>query len=589
MSVAEATQLVKTAEQSLAAGDHAKAVESLKEALRLDASCFPALKYLALLRSMAGEFSEAVAHCERALKLQPNDLEVIALLASSYLKMHRLAEAAAYYRRAIALNPNVAQFHENLGLALLHQAMDEAAEGPFQQAIALDPAHAVLSYSGLAQIQRTRGNLHGASELCRKAYEAAPGTALGSFALAQAVLLEGDAKEAEKYFREAIALQPNLDAAYRLLGQTLQQLGRFEEAEENLKKAIELDPNRGTSYTAITNNRKMTEEDRPFVELMRSRLSSSQLMLADQCALHFAYGKALNDLGEYESALKEFDQANALAAKVLLQGRQFAPGWLKAIYEHAATVYNKEFFVSHRHLGSESDVPIFILGMMRSGTTLIEQIVSSHPDVGAGGELTYWVEGKAQVFDPTGRIVNESKLKEAQEEYLEILRKIAPDKKHVTNKTPLNYNFLGVIHLAFPRAKIIHCKRDPVDTVLSIYMTPMTAPPAFGCVRENLVFAYKEYRRLMKLYKSVLPPESMLEVQYEDVVADQETNARRIVEFLGLEWNDACLHPEENVRNVNTPSMWQVRQPIYTSAVRRWKNYEPWLGAFNELKPKGQA
>jgi hypothetical protein len=225
-------------------------------------------------------------------------------------------------------------------------------------------------------------------------------------------------------------------------------------------------------------------------------------------------------------------------------------------------------------------MPIFIVGMMRSGTTLVEQILSSHPDVGAGGEISFWGDVN---LGPSSRLPDEEGLKRVQAKYLDLLQQLTPGKPHVTDKMPSNYLALGMIHLAFPNAKIIHCKRDPVDTVLSIYMTPNSVPVGFGYVRENLVFAYKEYRRLMKFYRSVLPGETMLEVQYEDLVAEPEVQTRRMVEFLGLEWSDACLHHEANTRAVTTPTLWQARQPVYKSSVKKWKNYDAWLGAFREL------
>lgn len=556
MSAARGIQLIKEASQLAATGDKQGTVRALEE---------------------------AIATCQAAVQANPDDIDAVAVLGSCYIKLGRHAEAAEAYRRAVALNPGIALFQQNLGMSLLRLSQHAAAESAFRKAIALAPsAH---TYSGLADILLGRGETKGAADCLRKAYGCEPETAVGKFYLGRGLVHEGKLEEAEKAFRAAIELRPSFGDAYRLLGETLQQLGRFEDAEAALLKAIEFNPRGGHAYISITAGRKMTEEDRPLIEKMRSLAGSTKV--ADACSLHYALGKSLNDLGEYEAALAEYDAANSLAAKIMLQGKPFDKGELLKPYQHATKVFTKRFFDDNRSLGNESEMPIFIVGMIRSGTTLIEQIVSSHPDVGAGGELPFWYKVGNEVLDASRERPNEKRLLEVQTGYLELLQALAPDKSRVTDKQPSNCYMLGQIHLAFPKAKIIHCLRDPVDTALSIYMTPNWAPIVFAYDRANIVFAYKEYRKLMDFYREVLPPETMLEVRYEDIVADRETQTRRLIDFLGLEWDDACLHHEDNKRSVTTPSLWQARQPIYTSSVKRWKKYEPWLGAFKELIEEG--
>lgn len=581
MKPGDSAELVRAAEQLFGTGDRTGAIEKLEAAIVADPNCHSALRSLAILLSPTDP-QRAVQYAERALRLQPHDLGTLDFVANYCLVAGRLEEAAGYFRKAVTLNPQVARFHQGLGMALIGLAQEDAAEAPFRHAISLEPKGASRAYAGLAQILDGRGDLKSAAALLRKAYECEPQTAYGKFNLAQALIHENNPRQAEVAYREAISIDPNFSVGYCCLGQLVQTFGRFEEAETLLAKSIDLEPTRGAAYTAIALGRNMTEQDRPFIERVRSALKNERLLPSDESGLHFALAKTLNDLGEYEEALKEYDAANRLMERVMLQGRRFDPAGLKAIYEQVARVFTKEFFTIHRHLGSESDKPIFIVGMMRSGTTLVEQIVSSHPEVGAGGEIKFWANPELGIIDPTGRISGE-KLKEVQSEYLDLLERVAPRKARVADKLPTNYNTLGLIHLAFPRARIIHCKRDPADTVLSIYMTPNSRPVPYGYVRENIVFAYKQYRRLMKLYKSVLPKEAILDVQYEQMVEDREAVTRRIIAFLGLDWNDACLHYEDNARVVNTPTLWQARQPIYNTAVKRWKKYEPWLGAFAEL------
>jgi hypothetical protein len=348
----------------------------------------------------------------------------------------------------------------------------------------------------------------------------------------------------------------------------------------------ELNPLAGSAYSSIAHGRKMGEADRPMVARMREALATGKVDSSEAAGMQFALGKCLADLAEYEQALTEYDRANGIMLEVMLGGKPYDRERERQIYVHAAATFNGDFYRRYRLLGNESRKPVFIVGMIRSGTTLTEQIVSSHPMVAAGGELPVWNHINVEVLGRTGKTPDEAGLKAVQERYLALLDSIGPNATRVTDKMPANYSKLGMIHLAFPQAKIIHCIRDPVDTALSIYMTPNSVPVNFGYVRENIVFAYKKYRRLMKLYRSILPAETMMEVQYEELVADREGVTRRIIEFLGLEWDEACLHHEENKRVVSTPTLWQARQPVYASAVRKWKHYEPWLGAFAELVEK---
>jgi hypothetical protein len=241
---------------------------------------------------------------------------------------------------------------------------------------------------------------------------------------------------------------------------------------------------------------------------------------------------------------------------------------------------------SPRPKGLGDDLPVFIVGMPRSGTTLVEQILSSHSAVAAGGELGFWrvrlsgwrASGISGFPDPAA-------LAKAADDYCAVLREIGPGALRVTDKEPRNFMLLWLLRLAHPDARIIHCRRHPVDTCLSIFFANFGPHHVYAWDRGDLVFYYRLYERLMDHWRRVLRADRFTEVDYETLVADPETETRRLIDFCGLNWDEACLAPERNNRVVNTASLWQARQPVYQSSVERWRRYEPWLGELRELLP----
>src|SRR5208337_2620406 len=240
-------------------------------------------------------------------------------------------------------------------------------------------------------------------------------------------------------------------------------------------------------------------------------------------------------------------------------------------------------------LGIGDATPVLIIGMPRSGTTLVEQIVSMHPEVGAGDELNFWNACAAEWLRSGAAAGSEKPfvlkdyLAKAAKDYLRVLRKIAPKAARVTDKMPFNFLWAGLIHLAFPRAIIIHCRRAAVDTALSIHQTHFHPGLAFPTGGAELVAYFRSYQRITDHWRSVLPADRFLEVDYENLTSAPEPVIRRIIAACGLAWHDACLRPESNPRAVKTPSKWQTRQPIYRTSVARWRRYEPWLGPLREL------
>jgi tetratricopeptide (TPR) repeat protein len=312
---------------------------------------------------------------------------------------------------------------------------------------------------------------------------------------------------------------------------------------------------------------------------MRAALEEQKFSDAGRALLHFALGKIFDDLADYETAIRHFDEANRLKRAEQV----FDESNLAAVVDRSIGAFPKE----EVNVASESELPILIVGMPRSGTTLTEQILASHPQVAAGGELDFWLRRTDRIWNQSADQRDPAAGRDAIRDYLALLTNISPAAPvRVTDKMPSNFLHLGLVHGLFPNARIIHCRRNPVDTALSIYFTHFARTHEFANSRNGIVLYYREYQRLMAHWRRVLPPDRFIEIDYERLITDQEGISRRLVAFCGLEWDDACLDFHNTRRRIGTASAWQARQPLYRSSVERWRHYQPWLGEFRELLPQ---
>ena len=406
------------------------------------------------------------------------------------------------------------------------------------------------------------------------------------FHLAEAAFLAGDLHEAEALCRKALAESPQagLPSIRHLLRVILQRLGRFDEAVASLEESLARDPKRIRPYIDLVSVRKTTDAHRPLLERMSSMLQDRTLTNEDRRNIHYALGKAYDDLGEFRKAMQHFDEANGMML-IELSATPFVREKQVAGFDRMINTFSKKYLSDHRDIGTNTERPIFIVGMIRSGTTLVDQILSSHPDIGAAGELTLLLSRYRSVIEPVEGAPHHDEAAKLASDYLHLLESKGGDRPHITDKQPNNFTLLGLIYMIFPNARIIHCRRNPVDTCISIYSTPFPSPIQFAHDPDVMVFFYKEYLRIMDHWRKVIPFDRLLEVNYEDLVNDREKLTREMVDFCGLKWDDACLYHEQNARAIDTPSWWQARQPVYTSSIGRWQNYEPWLGSFRELMP----
>jgi Flp pilus assembly protein TadD len=494
----------------------------------------------------AGRVRDAEAPLKEIVRFMPANADAHYDLGAAYARCGRFVEAADSFRKAVELRPS---FHQALaGLA-----------------------------SALEYWKRDSELLSAYRKLSRNAD--APRDKL--VYLAKAQVMEERLEDAEATLRRLLVLSPDDGRTRMLLGQVLIDQRRFEEASGELSRAIDAVP---AAFQKLAAARRMTEADRSLLARMEDKAAEPALDVEAKAMIRFGLGKAFDDLGEYEQAMRRYDAANALRAK----SARFDRAAIVRRYDDLIARYDARALASAEHrraLRDEGDLPVFIVGMPRSGTTLAEQILSSHPSVAAGGELQFWRVRAFELPRFAAGAVDPAALSRGADDYFALLRGLGPTAKRVTDKAPLNFETLGLIRLALPAARIIHCRRNPVDTALSIYFTEFASSLGFAFDRGDIVFMYRQYERLMAHWRSVLPPDRFLELDYETLVADREAQTRRLVAFAGLEWDDACLAPERNARVVRTASVWQARQPIYATSVERWRRYEPWLGELRELLP----
>jgi tetratricopeptide (TPR) repeat protein len=531
----------------------------------------------------AGQPGDAIVPLREAALLEPSNAAILHDLGLACLEVGRIPDAIMALERAVSNDPHYADAHFRLGIALEKRGNVGAAVAAYDRATKLEPALTEAWFRAGA-LAYTLGNRNAAIACFRRAAAAGGRTSFGRLGKARALLTEDRNQEAERALRETLVADPSNAMAYDLLGNLLAEFGRFDEARACFERAIAIAPLLAGSYYDLVRCRTVTSSDRGLLEEMQGALTSPGLEPEQRQRVHLAIGKAAEDLGDYALAMRHFDTAE----DVRRSGASFDSAAFSNEIDRLIARCTPEWMAQASEFGSADRTPVLIVGMPRSGTTLVEQIVSMHPEVGAGGELHFWNQRGVE-WHSSGRaeiqkeLVLSKFLPETAADYVGLLRSIAPKAARVTDKMPFNFLWAGLIQVAFPGATIIHCRRSAVDTALSIHQTHFHPTLAFPTGGAELVAYFRSYRRLMNHWRRVLPADRFVEVDYEDLTSAPEPVIRRIIVACGLAWNDACLRPESNPRAVRTPSKWQARQPIYRSSVDRWRRYEPWLGPLREL------
>jgi len=553
----------------------------LQKALEIDPENVEGLIVLSKLFASRKRLLEAIPLAEAAVLAQPQDPELWCHLGSLLVVAKRLDDAIVVFKKAVGADPTHAKSRGLLATALRDAGNEEAAIEAYRELVRIDSRN-TSGWMNLGRLLLTQGRFEESIAAADKVLKFEKNNATAHLLKALGLSECQRGREAEPHLRLAIQLNPQDAVAKAALGYWFQEEGKFEDSLALIEEALKLLPNHGFAYFNLLRAKNAKDVAPEFIEDLRQRALAPQLPIRDKAYMNYALGKAYEDLKDYEASIQYFSEGNRWAYEIWLGNKDLGIEVYRDSITRTIETFDQPKLEELAADGLDSELPLMIVGMMRSGTSLLEQILSSHPDVVGAGELPFWHDFEEEAYGDN-RVPSAPRIRKLGERYLANLRELGPSAKRVTDKLPHNYAMLGLIHTAFPKAKIIHVKRNPVDNCLSIFTTAYQRPPFFAHDRDNIVFAYKQYQRIIAHWREVLPPENFMEIQYEDLIADRDNLTRKLIEFSGLPWNDACLHHEKNERAVRTPSLWQVRQPIYTTSIARWKRYEPWIPEFTAL------
>lgn len=536
---------------------------------------------LGLIYGRMGRFAEAEEQLEQAIRLNPDAPNTHGLLGSARVYLGKLTAAAESFSHAVRLTPNMAEAHLELGNVLFALERMQEAAIEYGEAIRLRPALAE-AHLGLGRTHQTLSNLDQAVACYKAAIDRDPKLVDAHYFLGSALAILGHLQEAREHFRVAQRLRPGLTEAIAGEANICERERDYERAHQLIAPVLEQDikhPAIGMVFAQICRKVGRCDEALDYLE---SVLQECRLATFDRLKIHFSLGKLYDRLGRYDDAFPHFRQGNQLQSQSLSHD---SAGELLHVEGHIRTFTAETMHRLPRGRTSEQRL-VFVVGMPRSGTTLTEQILASHPGVYGAGELSgighavKLLPSLAHDADSYPASVHEltaEALDALAQIYLEQMSPAAADATRIIDKMPHNFQHLGLINLMFPKARIVHCIRNPMDTCLSNYFQNFSSHYTYATDLGNLGRHYRLYEKLMRHWKSVvdLP---ILDLHYEDLVARPEPETRRLLEFCELDWDDACLRFHQSKRAVTTASYDQVREPLYTRSVARWRRYEKHLG-----------
>ena len=641
-------------------GQDIQAIEIINQAIAKSPDSENYYTDLALIHFNSGHHDEAVKICEQTLQMNPENTSALLTLGNSFFQQERYEDAVLVYQKVVTLNPDDATANFNLGNALRELGKVDEAVSAFEHTLRIHSGY-IEAHNNLGNLLRELGEHERAANHLREALILFPDYVEAHTNLGIVLKDLERLDEAREELEFAIQLNPDFAEAYNHLGTVLDKLGIPDEALSSLNKAIELKPDYADAHnnlgsflfkqkkldTAKIEFQIALELNPDFAEAMsnmgslylfygdmekakmylenamkiKPNFTDAMMKLAgigefnfnnevdieritqdiennifdesDSETIHFTLGKVYDDCGKFDKAIHHYNEGNRIKRKKMDFNRDIHRQYIDDLIE----IFSENYFENCNIVGDNSRRPVFIIGMPRSGTTLVEQIISSHERCFGADELTYFNQiaatlpellGTNTSFPACMSLLDQSTAQDIIRDYLDLLSTFSVDVERVTDKMPNNFLRLGLIAILFPNASFIHCHRSELDTCLSIYFQNFIQSSTLTYAYDlgDIGAYYFQYKRLMEHWRKVLPVK-ICDVEYESLVKNQDIETRRIIDFIGLPWDEHCLSFHETKRTVMTASFWQVRQPIYTSSTDRWKNYDSYLDPLKEALKKG--
>ena len=494
-------------------------------------------------------------------------------LVSKFYKSKKFAKAEKLCKKLIIKHSNVDLLYNILGLILTEEKKIDEAIDSYKKGIEINPNSAIM-YNNIAGLYKNKRNFEEAKKLYQKGILLNKSIPDIHNNLGNLHKLTNEYEKAKQCYLKSIEIDPNYSIGYYNLGIICKSLGDKVGATENLKKAIKLNQNLFNAHRALS---QITKYKKNILHLNEIKLiyNNDKIKKKDKVELIFALAKAYDDLEDYKKAFSLYNEANKLKKNDL----NFSLSNEIKEFNEIKKIFNKNFINSFESLGNISRTPIFILGMPRSGTTLVEQIISNHPKVFGGDELNFFPELINKYFLNTKNLskINNKIIKNFSSDYLNELKNISMNLEKVTDKLPINFKWIGLIKILFPNAIVIHCKRNPKDVCFSIYKNFFTNKElGFSYDLEDIIKFYNMYEDLMNHWKLVMP-NFIYDINYEKIINNANFEIKNIINICNLPWDNHCLKFYENKRAIKTASDTQARSQLYSSSINIWKNYEVYL------------
>ena len=528
-----------------------------------------------------GQLEKAIASYNKAIVIKPDYAECHNNLGNSLYQLGRLEEAEASYIKAIALKPEYVEAYNNLGITLQELNRSEEAEASYIKAINLKPDYAEV-YNNLGNTLQELSRLEEAEASYTQAVTLKPNLAEAYNNLGNTLQDLGKLEDAEASYTQAISLEPKYAKAYCNLGNTHKELGRLEEAEASYTQAIILKPDYAEAHRYLTSLKKYKLQDEQYLKMQELYLNK-YISEEDRCHINFGLAKACEDLGDFEQAFVHYNEGNFLRKKLLKYDIIVDIELFKRIKSSYHPISKK---ILKPENFEKTTIPIFIVGMPRSGTTLVEQIISSHSCVTGAGEL-YYIQQFGGLLASGSSEPSKATLLDFREKYLKKLKSISKGNSIVTDKMPQNFRYLGLIASAFPEAKIVHVKRDAAAVCWANYQQYFVSKHLGYCYAlDDVLSYYMLYESLMGFWGKFFS-QRIYNLDYELLTVNQKSETSKLIDYLGLDWDEKCLSPQDNTRRVATASNTQVRKKVYQGSSQQWRKYELFLdGALDSiLKP----